>query len=189
MICRVILVAATLILASTVRAGAHGTGAIHLASKQIAVGGDLVMKGEKLGANQELKLELRGILDNYPVGLVHTDAKETFAARLPVPAHAPPGAYSLVAIASDGDVSARTDLVVVAPTESAAGTGSMGSMGGMPGMPGMAGRGMQEMSGAHATAEMMKLDQVTTRGEWMIIALFILLSAGAGALLLARSLH
>lgn len=180
MIRRIILVAATLVLASSMPAGAHGTGAIHLASKQVPVGGDLVLKGEKLGANQELRLELRGILDNYPVGLVRTDAKETFAARLPLPPHVPSGAYSLVAIAADGDVAARADLVVT-PTGPAADTGNMA------GMPGMAGHGMQEMSGAHATAEMMKLDHVTTPGEWLIIALCILLSVGAGAFLLAKS--
>jgi len=179
MIRRLLLVTGILVLTSSIPAGAHGTGAIHLASKQIPIGGELVLKGEKLGVKEELRLELRGILEKYPVGVVRTDAKEAFSARFTLPPQVPAGAYSLVAIAADGDVGARADLVITA-ARSAAVTG-------MGGMPGMDGHEMQEMSGAHATAAMMKLDQVTSPGEWMIIVSFILISVGTGALLLAKS--
>lgn len=170
--------AAALLFTANATAFAHGGGVIRLASKQVAVGGTLVLTGEKLEKNSDLKLELRGTLDNYPVGEVRTDTAGRFKMSIVLPPHVPAGSYMLAAIAADGDVAARTDLVVGAAST------AMGEMGGMPGM---AGHGTQEMPGTHATDEMMVLNRTTTPGEWMVIAAFILLTVGGGAMLLSKS--
>ena len=90
----------------------HGGGVIRVASKQVAVGGTIALTGEKFEKNAELRLELRGVLDNYPAGRVRSDANGKLSASITIPPAVPIGAYTLVAIADDGDVTARTDLAV-----------------------------------------------------------------------------
>jgi hypothetical protein len=152
----------------------HGGGVIRVASKQVAVGGTIALTGEKLEKNAELRLELRGVLDNYPAGRVRSDASGKFSASITIPPAVPIGAYTLVAIADDGDVTARTDLAVGPAPDIAASKEGMPHM--ATGMPGM-----------QATAEMMKIERTTTPGEWAVIAALILLSLGGGAFLLVRS--
>lgn len=166
------------VLTATVPVSAHETGAIHVASSQVPVGGSIDIRGEKLPKSQTIKLELRGILDNYPVGEVRTDTGGAFKAQLAVPPNAPVAQYTLVAIASDGDVTARTDLTIVAAgvASTAASTAASTSM---PGMPGM--------SGEMATAELMHIDRTTTSGQWVVIYLIIGLSLAAGIFLVRSS--
>jgi hypothetical protein len=166
------------VLTATVPASAHETGAIHVASSQVPVGGTIDIRGEKLPKSQTIKLELRGILDNYPVGEVRTDTGGAFKAQLAVPPAAPVAQYTLVAIASDGDVTARTDLTIVAAGVAAT-AGSTTASSAMPGMPGM--------SGEMATKEMMHIDNTTTTGQWVVIYLLIGLSLAAGIFLLRSS--
>lgn len=152
----------------------HGEGVIRLASRQVAIGGTIALTGEKLGNNADLRLELRGILDNYPVARIRTDAKGRVSASVTIPPAVPVGSYTLVVIADDGDVAARTDLSVGAAAAVAVAE---------KGMPHMA----PDMPGMEATAEMMKIELTTTPGEWAVIAAVILLSFGGGAFLLSRS--
>lgn len=175
-------VAATALLLTTSNSAfAHGGGVIRLASNQVAVGGTLALRGEKLEKNSHIRLELRGTLDNYPVGEVKTDTAGKFQMSIVLPPHVPAGAYTLVAIAADGDVTARADLTVGMPT-GGAGSGPVPTA--MPGMPGMS--GTQEMPGEHATEEMMALKRTTSNGEWAFIAAFILLTFAGGAVLLRK---
>jgi hypothetical protein len=161
-------------------ADAHETGAIHVSVKQVAVGGTVGVRGEKLPKASDLKLEMRGVLDNYPVGAVKTDTGGAFQLDLKLPASVPAGAYTLVVIASDGDVTARADLAV---TEGAATTASTSaSSGGMSDMPGMA--NMPGTDGEHATATPMVIARTTTPGEWIVIWLIIIVSLAAGGRLL-----
>lgn len=162
----------TLVLASP--AYPHGGGVIRLASKQVAVGGTIALTGRKLEKNADLKLELRGILDNYPAGRIHSDVKGNVSAMVTIPPAIPVGVYTLVAIAEDGDVAARTELSVGPAADAAAAK---------MGMPHMA----TEMPGMEATAEMMKIEPSTTPAEWTVIITLILLSLGGGVFLLARS--
>ena len=157
---------------------AHGGGVLRVASKQIPSGGTIQMSGEKLGNNASLRLELRGVLDNYPIGSVRTGPDGKLSASVEVPASVPAGTYTLAAIAADGDVAGRAEISVgaAAVVEAA-----------KSGMPHMAGDGMAGMEDMKATADMMKLDIKTTALEWIVISLLILLSFGAGAALLARS--
>lgn len=152
----------------------HGVGVIRLASKQVAVGGTIALTGEKLEKNADLRLELRGILDNYPAGRIHSDAKGNVSAMVTIPPAVPLGAYTLVAIAADGDVTARTDLSIgPAAAVAAAKTG----------MPHMA----SDMPGMEATAEMMKIQRTTSPAEWAVITALIVLCFAGGGYLLARS--
>jgi len=163
-----------LTLVVAVPAYPHGGGVIRVAAKQVAVGGTIALTGEKLEKNADLRLELRGVLDNYPAGRVHSDANGKLRASITIPPAVPVGAYTLVAIAADGDVAARTDLAVGPAADVTA------SREGMPHMP-------AGMPGMQASAEMMKIEQTTTPGEWAVIAALILLSFGGGAFLLTRA--
>lgn len=174
--------AAALLLAMSTSAFAHPTGGvISLASSQVAVGGTLGLSGEKLEKNSNIRLELRGILDNYPVGEVKTDTAGKFQMSIVLPPHVPAGAYTLVAVAADGDVAARADLTVGTLT---GGAGS-GPVTGMQGMSGM--NGTQGMPGMHATDEMMALKRTTSGGEWAFIVAFIIVMFAGGAVLLRKA--
>lgn len=161
--------------AASTPAFAHGGGVIRLASNQVSVAGTLGVTGEKLDKNSSVKLELRGILDNYPIGDVKTDAAGAFSTSITLPPHAPAGAYTLVAIGADGDVAARASLTVGGAGGGSA-AGAAGAAGTMAGMPGM-----------EATAEMMVLQHRTSVAEWVVIWALIIASAAAGAMLLRRS--
>jgi hypothetical protein len=177
---------AALFLAPTIPASAHEVGAIHLSSHQVAVGGSVTVRGEKLPKSEDLALELRGVLDNYPVGKVHTDTAGAFEMSLTVPQNVPAGPYTLVVIASDGDVTARADLAVGAATTAAApagGTSPSGSMADMPGMSASSSGG----TGERATAAEMSIPNPTTSGEWLIIWVLILASVAVGAALLRKA--
>lgn len=167
-----LMIGLTLVVA--VPAYPHGDGVIRVGSKQVAVGGTIALTGEKLEKNADLRLELRGILDNYPAGRLRTDASGRVSASITIPPAVPIGAYTLVAIALDGDVAGRTDLAVGPAADVTA------TRAGMPHMP-------ADMPGMQATAEMMKIERTTTAGEWAVIATLILLSFGGGALLLAHA--
>ncbi len=177
---RIIFATAALLLVTAAPAYPHGGGMIRLATTQVAGGGTVALTGEKLDKSADLALELRGTLDNYPVGRVRTDAAGKFTTNLTLPPNIPGGAYTLVAIAADGDVAARTDIDI----GSAAG-GSGTTMPGMAGNEGM--HTADQISGPHASAEMMQLKRTTTTGEWGVIAVLTLLSFAAGAWLLSRS--
>ena len=182
---RTVLVAFAVLLALPAAAPAHEKGAIHLASSQVPVAGDVVMTGEKLPKSAVLQLQLRGALKNHPFREVRTDAKGAFQARLPLPSDVPAGAYTLVALAPDGDVVARAELVIApaTPAGSPADRSAMPKMAGGAPMPQTA----QEMSAPHATAEMMALDQRTSPGEWAAIVALIALSVAGGVMLLRKA--
>lgn len=158
---------------------AHGGGVIRLANARVPVGGTIGLSGEKLEKNTTFKLELRGTLDNYPIGDAKTDTAGKFRLSVALPAHVPAGVYSLVAIGPDGDVDARVDLTIAGATTQGGSTATA-AMSGM-------GQGTQEMSGMHATDEMMTLHRTTTIGEWVIIAVLIVAAFAGGAILLRRA--
>jgi hypothetical protein len=174
-------VAATALLVPPVTpASAHETGAIHVSAHEVAVGGSIGVRGEKLPKASDLKLELRGVLDNYPVGSVKTDTAGAFQLEVTLPQNVPAGAYTLVVIASDGDVTARADVAVAAAASPA--TTQPGGMGAMPGMA-STGPGTEE----RATAAEMPITHATTPIGWAVIWGLIVLSLGSGAALLRRA--
>jgi len=160
----------------------HETGAIHVSATQVAAGGTVTVRGEKLPKASNLKLELRGVLDNFPVGSVKTDTAGAFHLSLTVPPTVPAGPYTLVVIASDGDVTARADLAVstaVAATQ----PGSVNS----PAMPGMGDHDMAGMGGEQATAEPMQIPHTTTPAEAIVIWGVIGASLAWGVTLIRRA--
>ena len=175
MIRRTIISSIALILALAVPLHAHEKGAIYLASKQVAVVGELALRGVKLPKNAAIGLQLRGTLNTYPIGDVKTDTAGAFQATLALPPHVLTGVYTVVAIAVDGDVTARADLVIV-PAPAVVQRAK-------PAMPGM----QSQMPGGHASAEMMAVDQDKSLIERIIVAVLVLLSFGGGALLLQRA--
>lgn len=177
---RTLFATAALLFFTAIPAYPHGGGVIRLGNTQVPGGGTVALTGEKLEKLSDLALELRGTLDNYPVGRVRTDAAGKFTTSLTLPPNIPGGAYTLVAIASDGDVAARTDIVI-----GGAPGGSGTTMPGMAGNEGMHTQG--QVSGPHASAEMMQLKRSTTPIEWAVIATMILLSFAGSAWLLIRS--
>jgi methionine-rich copper-binding protein CopC len=163
---------------------AHETGAIHVSTNQVVAGATLTVRGEKLPKSEELKLELRGVLDNYPVGSVKTDTAGAFQMSITVQASVPAGAYTLVVIASDGDVTARADLAVSAAASASAGAAPQGNM---AGMPGMTDHDMAGMADERATAAEMVIPHNTTTGGWIVIWAIIVGSLGAGVTLVRKA--
>lgn len=182
----VTILAVFLGVATPIVAYGHGGGILRLSSKQVAAGGKIAMLGEKMGSNAEFRAELRGVLQNYPMGTLRSGATGTFSANLSVPATARPGTYTLVVIAPDGDVAGRAEVVVeAAAVPSPGGMPRMTGHGPMASMPDM--EAMKGMPGMEGTAEMMELDVSTGTGEWIVIGSLILASLGGGAVLLSRS--
>lgn len=168
------VIAVALVIATSSPLSAHGGGVIRLASPQVGIGGELALSGEKMDKGASLRLELRGILDNYPVGEVKTDAAGKFEMRIALPPRVPAGVYTLVAIGGHGDVAARTTVTV-------------GQAGANATMPGMGDHGMRQMPGMQGSAEMMPLQINTSPREWTVIAAVILLAFGGSVALLRRA--
>lgn len=157
---------------------AHGGGSVRLASGQVAAGGSVKMTGEKLGKGERFRIELRGVLNNYPAGSVQSTDAGVVTADVAVPATVRPGSYTLVLLAADGDVAARTEVSINVPAPAGAPNAPAHDMGAM---------GMAEMSAMTATADMMDVDVNTTPLEWTVIGVVLLGSIAGGAFLLLRS--
>ncbi|MBI3568875.1 MAG: hypothetical protein HY084_11820 [Gemmatimonadetes bacterium] len=152
---------------------AHEKGVLTLNTKQAAPGDTLVARGSKLAKGAALRIEIRGALKTFPFGSVHTDAAGKFEMRLPIPADAKPGAYRVVAIASDGDVSAQENLVL-RPVQAAA----VPSMTRMPDMTTM------HVMESRATAAPADIRVVTSSRAWTVIIGLIVFALVGGVLLL-----
>lgn len=188
----------TLALLVTINAPAlaHEKGAIRLASKEVGVGGELVLRGEKLPKSATLRLQLRGTLETFPLSEVRTNAVGVFQARLALPLTARIGSYTVVVLAPDGDVVAQSDLNVVAaplgvaqspPTQQGEMTPAQHSE--MPKGHAMPNTSPEATDMPHATADMMKVEAVTTGAEWVGILAIIAASLGGGLALLVGALR
>lgn len=165
-----LLLALGLLPMLTVPASAHEEGTIHLASEEVPAGGSLTLRGEHLPESATLRLELQGALETVALGEVRTDSLGAYQGVVPLPAAGRPGSYAVVAIASDGDVVARADLVIQpaaeSPAEQAATTPA------------------EAAPPAVATAAMMDLPTQRSPAEWAgILGLTVLALAGGTALL------
>lgn len=161
---------------------AHEKGAIYLAAKEIRVGGELVLRGERLPKSSTLRLQLRGTLETFPLSEVRTTATGTFQARMALPLEARTGAYTVVVLASDGDVAAQATLNVIAAPVVAGGEMS-------PEQHAMMNTAAAATDSLHASAEMMHVQVATTGAEWAGIVAILLLSAGGGLALLVGALR
>lgn len=173
---RRLAITSALLAALTSSALAHEQGSVTLSAKTAAPGGQLTVRGEKLGKAGTFSLQLRGVLNTYQLASIRTDTSGRFDREVGLPAAARAGAYTVVVVASDGDVVARAELTLDA--------GAAPHMAGMAQMPGH--EGMAGMQPTHATAEMMDVRVNTAAAEWVAIAALVLASAAAGVFLLFR---
>ncbi|MGH7710757.1 MAG: hypothetical protein ACREOG_05710 [Gemmatimonadaceae bacterium] len=168
---------------------AHEKGTIRLASKAVGVGGELVLRGEKLPKNATLRLQLRGTLETFPLSEVRTNASGIFQARLALPLTARIGSYTVAVLAPDGDVVAQADLNVVAASAPAAQMTPMEHAEMTPKEHATMNTSPQATDMPHASAEMMEVQVSTTGAEWVGILAIILASVGGGAALLLGALR
>lgn len=174
-----------LILACSALARAHEKGAIRLASKEVGVGGELSLRGEKLPKSATLRLQLRGTLETFLLSEVRTNAAGVFQARLALPLTARTGSYKVVVLAPDGDVIAQADLnVIAAPAPMTAMEHAE-----MPKDHAMPNTSPTATDMAHASAEMMQVKVATTGVEWAGIVTILVLSLSGGVALLVGALR
>jgi hypothetical protein len=177
--------ALTLLASVSGLALAHDKGTIRLASKELSVGAELSLRGEKLPKNATLRLQLRGTLETFPLAEVRTNAAGAFQARLALPQEAQTGSYTVAVMAADGDVVAQAALAIV---EAAAAAGAVAEPG-HPAEHAMPNTAPGATEVPHASAEMMQVDVTTTVGEWLAMIAIILVSVGGGAALLVGALR
>lgn len=164
---RTFLLGLGLLATFAVPAAAHEEGVIHLGSEEVAVGSELTLTGEHLPENATLRLELQGALGTIALAEVRTDSVGGYHGVVALPAAGGPGSYTVVAIAADGDVVARADLVVrPAAAASAAATAPA------------------EAAPPVATAAMMELPVRRGAIEWIGVVAFVVAAVVAGSALL-----
>ncbi|HEX7051807.1 MAG TPA: hypothetical protein VF188_16495 [Longimicrobiales bacterium] len=152
----------------------HEEGVIRLGAKEVRTGSALAIRGEKLPKRATLRLELRGTLETFALGTVKTDTAGAFTAHPVLPAEAGAGHYTVIALASDGDVVGRAELAVIAaPAETAGHEADHGHT------------HAAETAAPRATDEMMALPVSRSPAEWFAI-LAILSGAFGGGLVLLR---
>ena len=171
---RAIWLSAGLLVAFSAPLSGHETGTIRLASKTVPVGGELVLRGEKLPKRATLRLQLRGALETFPLGEVRTDSLGVFNGRLALPTEARAGSYSVVVLAPDNDVAARAPLTVTPPAAAEMSPMEHATMDSTA----------RHAAVPHATADMMDVPTATTPGEWAAILGIIAASLVGGVALL-----
>ncbi|HWP02153.1 MAG TPA: hypothetical protein VNL96_01735 [Gemmatimonadaceae bacterium] len=151
---------------------AHEKGVLRLGSKVVAAGDTLMVRGEKLPRSAPIGLRLRSALDSLILGTVTTDSSGFLAHPVAIPATVRPGSYTLLAVAADGDIVARAEIVVSAAPSAADSPSDH--------------RAHTAATGATSTtgARGIPLARESKTYEWVTILLFSALCAVIGARLL-----
>ena len=109
---------ATLVALTALTVGAplhaHEKGVLTPASRELSPGDSVRIAGARFTRRASLTLTLVGVHGSVRLGQVGTDSAGAFDVAVFVPAPTAPGAYRLVATASDGDEVATLDVVVAA---------------------------------------------------------------------------
>lgn len=113
----------TVALGTPASASVHPEATLKSPLTSVAAGAALPLQGEEFLPGDAVQLVLRGPLSEYLLGPAVAADDGTFAIELSIPADVDPGGYRLVALSSDGDVSASLELTVApaAPVGSGAG--------------------------------------------------------------------
>lgn len=141
----------------------HEEAVLESSASAVPAGGALDLQGRDFAAGESYALRLLGALREYDLGEVEPAADGTFSLRLAIPGDVVPGSYQLVAVAPDGDVSARLDLVIL----DAAAAGDAHAAHGAPGRP-------------VARDDDIRIDRSRSGAEWGVLGLLIGLAAGLG---------
>jgi hypothetical protein len=169
---RLVMPITAALLLGVMPVAAHETGVVKVGSKQVGAGGEVTVRGEKLPKSATMRLELRGALKAFQLGEIKTDAKGEFETNIVVPETTELGNYKLVVLASDGDVTARADLVILAaaPKPTAVDHAKMHGTASEP----------------EATDAMMALPLAFSTIEVALIGTFVLAAIAGGLALLRR---
>ncbi len=92
---------------------AHEEGVLKPDRREFAPGDSVAVAGQKFSKRAELRLLLAGVHGRIELATVRTDTAGAFIATVRVPADAAPGAYRLIALATDDDEVATLDVTVV----------------------------------------------------------------------------
>lgn len=157
-------------LATAGALGAHGEGTLEIPRSVVAAGGTLPVEGEEFAPEEALQLRLLGTFDEYELLEVTPDGEGNFSAELEIPVDARPGAYRLVAIATDADEITSLDVRVL---EAELATG--------PGEGDEAVGGTSEAP--EARTDDMPVERSRSGVEWGVIGLIVGLAGGLGVVL------
>lgn len=166
-----------LLAASNADGAAHEEAVLRSTQSSVSAGASLELTGSDFTGSETYALKLLGVLDEYEVSEVAADSAGTFTYRLEVPANVSPGAYQIVAIASDGDVVARLDITVLAASaEGGASAPGEHPAGGQEGNPSSAAR-----------HDDIRIERNRSGIEWGVIGLVIGLAGGVGLGMVRRT--
>jgi hypothetical protein len=167
-----------LLAASAATGATHEEAVLRSSQSSVSAGASLELIGSDFAASETYQLMLLGVLNEYDVGEIAADSAGTFTHQLTVPANVVPGAYQVVAVASDGDVVARLDVTILE-----------GSAGGIATQAGE-GSGGADQGGDPSSAarhDDIRIERDRSGIEWGVICLVIGLAGGVGFGLVRRA--
>ena len=143
----------------------------------VEAGGAIGLRGKEFGKEETYTLHLLGALNEYDLGEAKSDGEGQFELDINIPDGVRPGAYQVVAVASDGDVVARLDVMISAATHVAASDNAdqhteMAD---------------SEMDEHQATADEIRIERDRNGIEWAAIGLIVGVAGGLGIGLGRRS--
>lgn len=166
---RTVQAAALMLTAAVSLAWVHPEAVLESDRTTIDAGGAIPLRGSQFDEDGTYALRLLGTFDDYDLGEATSDGDGRFAMDVAIPGDVRPGAYQVVAVASDGDVLARLDVTVIA--------GGMAM--GAEEHAAMGGADMAEM-GQPARVDEIRIERDRSGIEWAAIGLIIGGVAGLG---------
>ena len=154
---------------------AHENAVLESPQTSVPAGGSLSLDGRDFSAGEGYALRLIGALREYDLRQVAADGDGVFSLAVVIPADVVPGAYQVTAVAPDGDVAARLDMVVLEASADARQHGEM-----------MASDASPASVRPMARADEIEIERDRSGLEWGFIGLLIGLAGGLGLGLLRR---
>jgi hypothetical protein len=150
---------------------AHEEAVLRSSRSSVSAGASLPLSGSDFAGSETYQLKLLGVLNEYDVGQVAADSAGVFTHQLTIPADVTPGAYQVVAVASDGDVVARLHITVLG-----------GGAGGAASQAGDHSGGADQEGDPSSAArhDDIRIERDRSGMEWGVIGLVIGLAAGVG---------
>lgn len=159
--------------AHALSARAHPEATLEGDRTNVEVGGVIGLHGSKFEENESYTLQLLGALNEYDLGTATADGEGVFQLDMGIPYDVRPGAYQIVAIAPDGDVSARFDVTISeASAADETATPADGSA--------ASGSDMAGMDDHQATTDEIRIERNRGGIEWAGIGLIIGVAGGLG---------
>jgi hypothetical protein len=141
---------------------AHGGAELTVTPATVAPGGTIQVKAEGVEAGEEFTITLEGLKGEVALGVVTVGDDEDFHEDYTLPADIQSGVYQVTAVSGEGEA------LTAELTVEAGATGEETSA-----MP-------------EPSAELMQLDRSKSVGEWAVVIVGLLLSAGVGLALVIK---